>query len=95
MKTALVMIDLQQGSFTPLSSRYDAAGLVSRLNGLAHAVGRPADRFSSSMTVRPAIRIIRTSQDGGCCRTSRFVLGTSLSGRRRAMRFSARRWSRP
>jgi len=38
MKTALVIIDLQQGSFTPDIPRYDADGLVGRLNGLADAV---------------------------------------------------------
>ena len=38
MKSALVIIDLQQASFTPLSSRYDAIGLVQRLNALAVAV---------------------------------------------------------
>jgi nicotinamidase-related amidase len=38
MKTALVIIDLQQGSFTPDIPRYDASGLVGRLNGLADAV---------------------------------------------------------
>ncbi len=38
MKTALVIIDLQQGSFTPDIPRYDAGGLVGRLNSLADAV---------------------------------------------------------
>jgi nicotinamidase-related amidase len=38
VKSALVIIDLQQASFTPLSSRYDAIGLVQRLNALADAV---------------------------------------------------------
>jgi nicotinamidase-related amidase len=38
MKTALVIIDLQQGSFTPRSARHDALGLVDRLNKLAGAV---------------------------------------------------------
>ena len=38
MKTALVIIDLQQGSLTPLSARYDAIGLVQRLNALADRV---------------------------------------------------------
>ena len=38
MKTALVIIDLQEGSFTPRSARHDTSGLVERLNGLADAV---------------------------------------------------------
>ena len=38
MKTALVIIDLQQGSFTPDIPRYDVDGLVRRLNSLADAV---------------------------------------------------------
>jgi nicotinamidase-related amidase len=38
MKTALVIIDLQQGSFTPDIPRYDPSGLVARLNDLADAV---------------------------------------------------------
>lgn len=38
MKTALVIIDLQEGSFTPRSARHDTSGLVERLNGLAGAV---------------------------------------------------------
>ena len=38
MTTALVIIDLQEGSFTPRTARYDTPGLVSRLNRLAGAV---------------------------------------------------------
>lgn len=38
MKTALVIIDLQEGSFTPRSARHDSVGLVGRLNRLAGAV---------------------------------------------------------
>ena len=38
MKAALVIIDMQEGSFTPRSARHDTAGLVSRLNALAGAV---------------------------------------------------------
>jgi nicotinamidase-related amidase len=38
MKTALVIIDLQQGSFTPDIPRYAVGGLVDRLNSLADAV---------------------------------------------------------
>ena len=41
MKTALVIIDLQEGSFTPRSARHDTSGLVERLNapGRRGAVG--------------------------------------------------------
>jgi nicotinamidase-related amidase len=35
MKCALIIIDLQQGSFTDATPRHDAAGLVKRLNSLA------------------------------------------------------------
>ena len=38
MKTALVIIDMQEGSFTPRTKRHDTAGLVARLNTLAGAV---------------------------------------------------------
>ena len=38
MKTALVIIDMQEGSFTPRTTRHDTAGLVGRLNTLAGAV---------------------------------------------------------
>jgi nicotinamidase-related amidase len=38
VKTALVIIDMQEGSFTPRSKRHDTAGLVERLNRLAGAV---------------------------------------------------------
>jgi nicotinamidase-related amidase len=38
VKTALVIIDMQEGSFTPRTARHDAAGLVDRLNRLADAV---------------------------------------------------------
>ncbi|WP_421998964.1 cysteine hydrolase family protein [Reyranella sp.] len=38
MKHALIVIDMQQGSFGPDSPRHDAAGLVARLNDLASAV---------------------------------------------------------
>ena len=35
MTDALIVIDMQQGSFGPETPRHDAAGLVSRLNRLA------------------------------------------------------------
>ena len=38
MKTALVIIDMQEGSFTPRTARHDTAGLVARLNKLAGTV---------------------------------------------------------
>lgn len=38
MKHALIVIDMQQGSFTEAAPRHDAEGLVDRLNGLADAV---------------------------------------------------------
>ena len=38
MSTALIIIDMQQGSFTKASPRHDAAGLVQRLNRLADSV---------------------------------------------------------
>ena len=42
MKTALIIIDLQEGSFTPRTARHDTAGLMGRLNRLADGV-RVAD----------------------------------------------------
>ena len=38
MTDALIVIDMQQGSFGPATPRHDAAGLVGRLNRLADAV---------------------------------------------------------
>lgn len=38
MRDALIVIDMQQGSFTASSPRHDAAGLVQRLNRLAARV---------------------------------------------------------
>lgn len=38
MRDALIVIDMQQGSFTDASPRHDAAGLVRRLNHLAASV---------------------------------------------------------
>ena len=38
MKTALVIVDMQQGSFTGTTPRHDCAGLIGRLNALAGAV---------------------------------------------------------
>jgi nicotinamidase-related amidase len=38
MTDALIVIDMQQGSFGPDSRRHDAAGLVERLNHLARTV---------------------------------------------------------
>jgi nicotinamidase-related amidase len=38
MTDALIVIDMQQGSFGPQSPRHDAAALVERLNRLARAV---------------------------------------------------------
>lgn len=40
MTDALIIIDMQQGSFGPATPRHDAAGLVLRLNGLTAAVRR-------------------------------------------------------
>lgn len=40
MKHALIVIDMQQGSFTDASPRHDREGLVFRLNALARAVRR-------------------------------------------------------
>ncbi len=40
MPSALIVIDMQEGSFTPRSARHDAAGLVGRLNALAGRVRR-------------------------------------------------------
>ncbi len=38
MKHALIVIDMQQGSFTDAAPKHDAEGLVNRLNSLADAV---------------------------------------------------------
>lgn len=38
MTQALVIIDMQQGSFTPMTARHDTVGLVDRLNRLAGRV---------------------------------------------------------
>jgi len=38
MTDALIVIDMQQGSFGPATPRHDAAGLIGRINGLARAV---------------------------------------------------------
>jgi nicotinamidase-related amidase len=38
MTDALIIIDMQQGSFGPTTPRHDAAGLVGRLNRLAGEV---------------------------------------------------------
>ena len=38
MKTALIVIDLQESSFTPRTARHDTAALVARINRLADAV---------------------------------------------------------
>jgi nicotinamidase-related amidase len=35
MRKALIIVDMQRGSFTPATPRYDAQGLVARLNSLA------------------------------------------------------------
>jgi len=38
MKSALIIIDMQQGSFTGATPRFDSDGLIKRLNTLANAV---------------------------------------------------------
>ncbi len=38
MKSALIVIDMQQGSFTDTNPKYDTIGLVQRLNHLADAI---------------------------------------------------------
>jgi nicotinamidase-related amidase len=38
MRQALIIVDMQSGSFTPATPRYDAEGLVARLNDLASRV---------------------------------------------------------
>jgi nicotinamidase-related amidase len=40
MKQALIVIDMQQGSFTDVAPKFDAGGLIQRLNSLAAAVRR-------------------------------------------------------
>ena len=40
MTDALIVIDMQQGSFGEVAQRHDAEGLVGRLNELAGAVRR-------------------------------------------------------
>lgn len=40
--SALIIIDMQIGSFTPMSARHDTEGLVERLNGLAARVREDA-----------------------------------------------------
>lgn len=40
--SALIIIDMQIGSFTPMTARHDAAGLVGRLNRLAARVREDA-----------------------------------------------------
>src|SRR5277367_4295262 len=40
MTYALIVIDMQRGSFTPVTPKHDADGLVERLNTLAEAVRR-------------------------------------------------------
>jgi nicotinamidase-related amidase len=40
MDPALIVVDMQQGSFGPESFRYDAEGLIGRLNALAERVRR-------------------------------------------------------
>jgi nicotinamidase-related amidase len=40
MKHALIIIDMQQGSFTAATPRHDSKGLVGRLNSLSDAVRR-------------------------------------------------------
>ena len=51
MKTALIIIDLQEGSFTPRTARHDTAGLVGRLNRLvaeaAVAIAEPSNGSSA------------------------------------------------
>ena len=38
MKTVLIVIDMQRGSFSPYQERYDTDGLISRINMLAEKV---------------------------------------------------------
>jgi len=38
MRQALIIIDMQQGSFTDAAPKFDAGGLTKRLNSLAAAV---------------------------------------------------------
>jgi nicotinamidase-related amidase len=45
MKTALIVIDMQQGSFTEASPRHDAENLVGRLNDLAAMVRASGGRI--------------------------------------------------
>jgi nicotinamidase-related amidase len=40
MRQALIVIDMQQGSFTDMAPKFDAGGLTKRLNSLAAAVRR-------------------------------------------------------
>ena len=53
MKTALAIIDMQEGSFTPRTTRHDTSGLVERLNTLAGAVRSAGGWSSSCSTMAP------------------------------------------
>jgi len=44
MKTVLIVIDMQRGSFSPYQERYDTDGLISRINMLAEKVRLPGGK---------------------------------------------------
>ena len=56
MTDALIIIDMQQGSFGPATPRHDAAGLVGRLNRLAGTVRADRRRGHLHPARRPAGR---------------------------------------
>ena len=63
MRTALIVIDMQLGSFTPYSARHDTLGTIERINRLAAKVR------AHGMPARRAIRITRTRPAGTFCRS--------------------------
>ena len=88
MTDALIVIDMQQGSFGPTTSRHATAGLVGRLKLLADEVRAGGARSSSfSITVRRATRIIATRRAGTCCPTCPYGRTTRSSASIPAMRF--------
>ena len=72
MTDALIVIDMQQGSFGPATPRHDAAGLVGRLNRLAREVRTDGGAVDLHPARRPARRPApsRRSPAGACCRRS-------------------------
>ena len=84
MRQALIIVDMQQGSFGPATRRHDAEGLVDRLNRLADRVRRAGGLVVFIQHVGPDGDPHHPSQPGHALLSGLVVRSGDLRVRKRA-----------